>query len=57
MIPNPIFTGGTTRSIAERGRDAIPGAELVMLRGAGHTVHHDAPEAFNREVLTFLRGN
>lgn len=55
MIPNPIFTGGTTRRIAEQGRDAIPGAELVLLPGAGHTVHHDAPEAFNEAVLSFLR--
>lgn len=56
MIPNPIFTGGTTRAVAEAGRDAIPGAELVLLPGAGHTVHHDAPDAFNRAVSEFLRG-
>lgn len=55
MIPNPVFNGGRTRAVAEAGRDAIPGAELVMLPGAGHTVHHDDPEAFNAAVRDFLR--
>ncbi len=54
MIPNPVFTGGRTRRIAEQGRDAIPGAELVMLQGAGHTVMHDDPRGFNDAVLAFL---
>jgi len=54
MIPNPVFTGGRTLRIAEQGRDAIPGAELVMLPGAGHTVMHDDPAGFNRAVITFL---
>jgi pimeloyl-ACP methyl ester carboxylesterase len=54
MIPNPVFNGGRTRTIAEAGRDAIPGAELVMIPGAGHTVHHDAPEAWNTAVDEFL---
>jgi len=54
MIPNPIFTGGRARQVAEAGRDAIPGAALVMVPGAGHTVHHDAPEAFNAALADFL---
>lgn len=54
MIPNPAFTGGRTRAIAERGRDAIPGAELVLLPGAGHTVMHDDPAGFNDALLSFL---
>ncbi|MCB9675750.1 MAG: alpha/beta hydrolase [Alphaproteobacteria bacterium] len=56
MIPNPIFTGGRTKRIAEQGRDAIPGARLVLVPGAGHTVHHDAPGEFNRAVAEFLAG-
>jgi len=56
MIPNPVFTGGRTRTVAERGHRAIRGSQLVMLRGAGHTVHHDAPEAFNEAVDWFLAG-
>jgi pimeloyl-ACP methyl ester carboxylesterase len=54
MIPNPILTGGRPRHIAQQGQRAIPGAEVVMLQGAGHTVHHDAPEAFNETVAAFL---
>lgn len=54
MIPNPVFTGGTTRAIAERGHRAIPGSTLVMISGAGHTVHHDAPDAFDAAVRRFL---
>lgn len=55
MIPNPVFNGGATRTVAEAARDAIPGARLVLVPGAGHTVHHDAPAAFNRAVEEFLR--
>jgi pimeloyl-ACP methyl ester carboxylesterase len=54
MIPNPIFNGGSTRSVAEAGAAAIPGAQLALIPGAGHTVHHDAPEDFNRLVDDFL---
>ncbi len=56
MIPNPIFTGGRTRTIAERGAGALTNARLVMLAGAGHTVHHDAPKSFNDAVRSFLGG-
>ena len=55
MIPNPVFNGGATRDIARQASAAIPGSRLVMLPGAGHTVHHDAPQAFNRAVEEFLR--
>jgi len=55
MIPNPVFTGGRTRTLAERGVARIPGAELTVVPGAGHTVHHDAPEVFNAAVERFLR--
>lgn len=54
MIPNPVFTGGATRAIGRRAQEAIPGAELVMIPGGGHTVHHDEPEAFNAAVNAFL---
>ncbi len=55
MIPNPVFNGGRTRTIAEQAAAAIPGSRLVMIPGAGHTVHHDAPRAFNDAVGEFLR--
>jgi pimeloyl-ACP methyl ester carboxylesterase len=54
MIPNPVFTGGSTRRLAERGVAALPDARLVVLPGAGHTVHHDDPAGFNRAVADFL---
>lgn len=55
MIPNPVFTGGRTSAIAEAGRDAIRGSELVLIPGAGHTVHYDAPDAFNDAMREFLK--
>jgi pimeloyl-ACP methyl ester carboxylesterase len=33
----------------------IPGAELVMLKGAGHVYHSEQPEASDRAVLEFVR--
>jgi pimeloyl-ACP methyl ester carboxylesterase len=54
MIPNPVFTGGTARSIAEQAHRLIPHSRLVLIDGAGHTVHHDAPRAFNEAVEEFL---
>ncbi len=54
MIPNPAFTGGRTRAIAESGQRAMPSAQLVMLPGAGHTVHHDDAAGFNTAVDQFL---
>lgn len=55
MIPNPVFNGGRTADIAKQAKAAIPGSKLVMIPHAGHTVHHDAPDAFNRAVEEFLR--
>lgn len=54
MIPNPVFNGGSTRAVAEAGAQAIPNAQLALIPGAGHTVHHDAPDQFNRIVEDFL---
>ena len=54
MIPNPVFTGGRTREIAERGHRLISQSRLVLIEGAGHTVHHDSPKAFNAAVAEFL---
>ncbi len=54
MIPNPVLTGGSTRSIARAGVAAMPRATLAIIDGAGHTVHHDAPAEFNRLLAEFL---
>lgn len=44
------------RPVAEALHTAIPGSQLVVLPDAGHDVNLDAPEAFDREVTTFLAG-
>lgn len=36
--------------LAER----IPGAELVVLEGAGHSIHNEVPDEFCRHVLAFV---
>lgn len=40
---------------ARRFEREIPGAELVVLEGAGHFVYEDEPERTRREVVSFLR--
>lgn len=54
MIPNPVFTGGKTATIAKDGVSRLPNAKLVLVPGAGHTVQHDAPDAFNAALEGFL---
>ncbi len=54
LIPNPVFNGGRTRSIAKYGTSALANGELVMVKRAGHTVHHDDADTFNAAVTTFL---
>lgn len=54
LIPNPVFNGGRTRTIAQFGADALPNSDLVMVKRAGHTVHHDDADAFNTAVTEFL---
>jgi pimeloyl-ACP methyl ester carboxylesterase len=40
--------------IADGMREVIPGAELVVIEGAGHVSNVEQPERFNAEVRTFL---
>ncbi len=42
--------------IARRMAAASPGARLAIVQGAGHTVHLERPEAFERLVLGFAAG-
>lgn len=56
LIPNPIFHGGRTRTVANYGEEHLPNAQLVMIPGAGHGVQHDAPEAFDAVMTAFLGG-
>ncbi len=43
-------------AVGERMRDAIPGARLSVIAGAGHMSNLERPERFNEEVLEFCRG-
>ena len=54
LIPNPIFHGGSPRSVGEIGVMRIPGARLEMIHGAGHMAQHDRPEAWNGLVMDWL---
>ncbi len=36
--------------------DAIPGAKLAIIEGAGHYAMREKPEAFNRALADFVRG-
>jgi pimeloyl-ACP methyl ester carboxylesterase len=40
----------------ERMRDAIPGARLVVIPGAGHLSNMEQPERFDAEVREFIMG-
>ena len=42
------------RSAMERMAGAIPGARMLVFPGAGHFPFQDAPEAFARELRTFM---
>jgi pimeloyl-ACP methyl ester carboxylesterase len=45
-----VYPPALARDVARR----IPGAELVMVEGAGHLVNLEQPERFNKIVLDFL---
>lgn len=42
-------------AISERAANAIPGAERVVIPGAGHNIHLEQPEAFQQALLDRLR--
>lgn len=57
-VPTLILVGerdhpclATSRFMAE----TIPGAEFVLMRGAGHFTNLEAPDEFNRVLLAFLQ--
>ena len=57
-VPTLVITGSqdalTPIGDAEELAEAIPGAQLVELRGAAHGLMVEAPNAFNGELLHFL---
>ncbi len=44
------------RPVMTRMADAIPGARLVEIPGAGHGIHREQPDALRLVVESFLRG-
>jgi pimeloyl-ACP methyl ester carboxylesterase len=45
----------SSMSVAEQFHEAIPGAELAIIPGAGHLSNMEQPEAFNAQVRRFCR--
>jgi 3-oxoadipate enol-lactonase len=58
QIPTLVVVGeqdvATPVALARDIQQHIPGAELVILKDAGHLSNIDQPEAFNKAVLEFL---
>ena len=56
--PTLVLTGDADRLISPANSDVIaeniPGAKLVKIKGGSHGFNVEMPEAFNREVLSFL---
>jgi 3-oxoadipate enol-lactonase len=57
--PTLVIAGARDREVplaaAEELAHGIPGARLVVLRGAGHLMHYERAGEVNRLLLTFLR--
>jgi len=56
-VPTLIFRGDEDAPFAaasETLREAIAGSRLVIIPGAGHSPHEEAPGIFNEELATFL---
>ena len=43
--------------LAKHVADTIPGAQLYLVPNAGHVLHFETPDVFNRELLKFLKAN
>jgi pimeloyl-ACP methyl ester carboxylesterase len=41
--------------LAKHIADTIPGARLVLVPNAGHVLHFETPDVFNRELVAFLK--
>jgi 2-succinyl-6-hydroxy-2,4-cyclohexadiene-1-carboxylate synthase len=55
--PTLVIAGALDERYREVGQelsDRIPGAQFQIVEGAGHAVHLEQPEAFQRVVLDFL---
>jgi 2-succinyl-6-hydroxy-2,4-cyclohexadiene-1-carboxylate synthase len=56
-VPTLVIAGALDEQYCALGREMserIPGARLEIVAGAGHTVHLEQPEVFQRTVMEFL---
>lgn len=60
-VPTLVTVGDkdifTPLHYSERIAEAIPGAELLVFKGSGHTHHWDSLQEYNRQTLNFLLKN
>lgn len=57
-VPTLLIVGESDakfRAIAQEMQQALPQAELVVVAGAGHAVHLEAPQEFDSLVRQFIR--
>lgn len=56
--PTLVVWGGrdtiVPRSLGQQLADSVPGAEMLVIEGAGHNPMWERPDIFNRAVLRFL---
>ncbi len=52
--PSLLVRGAESSFPVLEGREDIPGAERVVLDGAGHSMHHERPEALADVIAEFL---
>jgi pimeloyl-ACP methyl ester carboxylesterase len=58
MVIGGTIDGADFSAAAKKIVATIPGgAQLVLEQGAGHVLHYERPEVFNRELLKFLNSD
>ncbi len=59
-VPTLFFVGEDDQiappQVIEAGANAIPGARLLKVPEAGHSVYFEKPDIFNFEALRFIEG-
>jgi 2-succinyl-6-hydroxy-2,4-cyclohexadiene-1-carboxylate synthase len=56
-VPTCIFWGEEDTPFLQASRilkERIPGAELITVKGSGHSPHEESPQAFNEKLGSFL---
>ena len=58
MVIGGTIDGADFSAAAKKIVATIPGgAQLVLEQGAGHVLHYERPDVFNRELLKFLNAD